>query len=802
MTTPLLDLRFASRLLRRSPWFASLAVMILALGIGLNTALFSMVDAVLFRALPFGGPDRLVEIWGFDASRDGMRVPGSILDAIRARSTTAHAFMVHGPARGVLQTNDGPVEVFGARVSASFANVFAVAPVIGRSFVDDDDRADAPAVVLVSHAFWQRFLGGDSAAVGRVVQLDSILYTVTGVMPREFRDSFNNFRRGERETFWTTRVTANARQLESTSGYEITARLRPGVSVDKARRELSTIAATVSVERWGPDGRRLGLRGLKDEIVGDSARALQLTLAAVILVLAIVCANLALLMLARSDRREREFATRKALGASAASLLQLAMAESLLLALAGGSLGIALSFWLLPLLLSLAPTEIPRIAESTIDGRVLITSAVTAIATAIAFGLVPALRLTRSSVAETLNRTSSRLSGGGRLRGILVAAQVSGAVVLCVLAGLVGRTFLTLLPSDPGFSPGSVATYLLGLDARAYPDPADRQLRMENIATRITSVPGVSDVAIAENVPFGSDDFVTVVRAADVAGDSLPGERRAVSPNFFALLGMPVLRGRAFSQSDGAGTPRVAVVNQTLARKLGGSDVLGRRVQVGRSRTAPVYEIVGVARDARSSGASSEILNEVYVPARQAPAAADYLVIRSDLGTGQLTDLIRREIRAAAPATPLRPGRMATSLKQEMSRSFARPRFLATLSAAFSATALLLSALGVFGLVAYSVSQRQQELGIRAAMGARPRDLVVTTLGTVITPCVIGLGAGLLLAAYLTRFVSAELHGVASMDAPTFAGAAALLLLVCATAAAIPTRRAAVMDPMRVLRHD
>jgi putative ABC transport system permease protein len=803
MASLLLDLRHAVRLLGRSPWFAALASMILALGIGLNTALFSMVNAVMFRPLPFAEPDRLVEIWGFDATRDGMRVPEPIFHELRARSRTVRSFMVHGPAGATLRTDDGPVHVTGARVSASFNAVLGVAPAVGRSFVADDDRVDSPSVLLVSHDFAQRYLGTDSAAVGRVVQLDSTVYTVVGVMPHGFRDTFNAFRGSPVSVnFWTPRVSPAIRELESTSGYEITARLHDGVTVDEARRELGAIAASVPEERWGPDGRRLGVRAMLQEVVGQSARTLQLASVGVALVLAIICANLSLLMLARSDARQREFATRKALGATTAVLARLALAESALLTVSGGALGVVLAHWFLPTLLSMAPAEIPRIAQSSIDLRVTMVSALLALVTAIAFGLVPAMRLSRASVSEVLGRTSSRIGGGrGAFRGFLVGAQVTGAVLLCILAGLVGRTFLTLNPSDPGFSPTSLVTYLVTLDPRVYRDPVDRGRRFEELTVRVAAAPGVDDAGFAENMPFGSDDLSTLIRPASVPGTEIPGERRAISPNVLDLLGMPLIRGRNLTDQDDRGSPRVAIVNETLARRMGGS-VVGARIQVGRAETAPVYDIVGVVRDARSSGETTEIRNEVYVPARQAPPQFAYLIMRSDLDPVSLTQLVQRELRAAAPASPLTPTRVATTLRSDMSRALARPRFLAFLSAAFSVTALVLSALGVFGVVAYTVVQRRHELGIRAALGAGPRSLMTATLGAALIPCGIGIVTGLVLASSLTRFVASALHGVTPLDVPTFAGAAGLLAFACVVAAIIPARAVVSLDPMNALRKD
>lgn len=806
MTALVAHLRYACRTLRRSPWFTALAVLILAAGIGLNTALFSMVDAVLLNALPFKDPDRLVEIWGRDQTRTGMRVPPPLLDALHQGSRTLEAIAIHGPVAGTLRTSEGPVDIRGRRVSANFVQVMGIPPAIGRGFLPEEGQAGMPAVMIVSHGFWQRFLSGDTGVVGRTVYLDSIPHTVVGIMPREFRTSFRgalSFRGVIPDEFWTTYVNERTRELERESGYEVTARLAPGASIDEARREAAGIAASVDVVGWGPTGRQLGMRRIIDDIVGDSARALKLLLAAVAVVLAIVCANLALLLLSRSDARLREFATRKAMGASVSRLLGLALAESVLLSLAGAALGAALAYWLLPTLLALAPSEIPRIAESTVGSRVLVVTALASIVTACAFGLAPALRLSRLSVAEAI-KGSPRQPGleNASLRSVLVVGQVGASVVLCVLAGLVGQTFLTLLPSEPGFESQSLVTVPISLPPRVYPSETLRRRRLEGIARQIESAPGVSGVAIASNIPFSGDDWTTSVR--DVGGpesSDIAALRRAVSANYFAVLRIPVLRGRVFAAADGPDGLLVAVVNQRLASQLAPSGgVLGSVVRIGRSATAPTCQIVGVVADGRSSGSNTEILPEIYVPSAQSAPTFTWLVLRTDLSPDQASKVVSTAVRSVAPELPLLATPTAMTMEDRISGSLAGPRFLAVLAAGFSGIALLLSALGVFALVAYSVSQRRREFGVRAALGARPRDLSLMTLRWAIALMVAGVLAGLACAAYLAQFVEKQLYAIEPLDPPTFMGVAVLMLVIGGVAAAIPAVQATRWDPVVVLR--
>jgi putative ABC transport system permease protein len=800
----LADIRYAFRSLRRSPLVTALGIAILALGIGATTALFSLVDAVLLRALPYAEAERLVEIFGQDSARGGMRVPGPIVEALRERSTTLAAIGIHGPTRAVLRAPEGAVELRGDRVSANYLDVMGVSPLIGRGFHPGDDLPGAPPVMLVSHAFWQRRLQGDPHAVGRTIVLDNMPYRIAGVMAPEFRTQF----RGPARDYWTTYIHERGRLFERTSGYELVARLAPHVTMETARREARAIAAGVTHEGWGEGRRVLGLHTLRDEIVGTSAYALQLLLAAVAVVLAMVCANLAQLLLARSDRRVREFAVRKAIGASQLQLFRLALIESLMLSGAGGLAGIVLAYWLLPVAMALAPEEIPRLAESAIDGRVLAVALGLTLLTGCVFGLAPALRLSRWPALEAL--TTGRGSAGPRgahFRSSLVIVQVTVSVALFALAGLAARTFLTLLPSDLGFEAKSRTVFVVGLRPDLFPSAAARLGQLDELTRRLRALPGISDVALATNVPFSGDDhFDREIRAAaETANErSEPIARadvRGISENLFPLLKQPILRGRNFGAADGRTSPKVAIVNQQLAGRLAsGGDVLGKRIRVGPSTAAPALEIVGVVADARAMGESVSMLNEVYIPYAQSSVSLAYLVVASPLDSGGLTPAIRREIHAAAPDLPLHADQAGIAMEGLIHRSLAGPRFSAALMSAFSAISLGLAAIGLFGLVAHSVSQRYHELGIRAALGAGPNALLIATMKPALVLTALGTLAGLATGAYLTRFVESQLYAIEPLDTPTFAGAALVMLVTGALAAYLPARRAVSSDPLTALR--
>ncbi|MPZ21630.1 MAG: FtsX-like permease family protein [Luteitalea sp.] len=814
MSDLLRDIRFAYRTLSRSPWFAALAVLTLALGIGGTTALFSLLDAVLLRALPYKDADRLVAVWGQNVERTGMRVPIPLVEALRERSTTLDAITINNIDGGAVRTPDGDVEVRGDHVSSNFVDVMGIAPLAGRGFLPEDERPGAIPVMIISYSFWQQRLRGDPEVIGRTLYLeeapytgDPLPYTVVGIMPPEFRTYW-----GSERAYWTPYASEHRRRRERQIGDELIARLAEGVTIDDARREIAAIGASVDIEDWREDGRRLGLSPLKREIVGDSAYALQLLLAAVAVVLAMVCANLAQLLLARSDGRVAEFATRKAIGAPSWQLFRLTLVESLLLSAAGGAAGVGLAYVLLPVMLALAPSEIPRISEAAIDARVLAVAVGLTVLTGCGFGLAPALRLARLSVVEAMKRTpGTRVTSRARFRAALIVGQVAASVTLFALAGLVGRTFLTLLPSDPGFDAESRTVLLVSLLGDRFPDRAERLWRWHDLLRGVEAHPGITGVGLSSRVPFTDNEPIGSVAALDTTGRrgaaaALDADVRVVSSNVFQLLQIPLLQGRIFTSADSSTSPGVAIVNETLARKLApAGDVLGRTVHIegGSSAALPAYQIVGVVADARSTGTTVDVWNEIYIPLSQSRAEFAFLIVRSAFDTGTLANALREEVRSVFPELPENPLLLpATSMEDVLMQSVAGPRFSATLVTSFSAMALLLAAIGLFGLVACSVSQRHQELGIRAALGARPWHLVVTVTRSAVVLTAGGVALGLATGGYVTRFVESQLFAIKPLDVPTFVGAALLMLVVAGVAAYLPARHAARTDPMTALRYE
>ena len=704
----------------------------------------------------------------------------------------------------IWRTPGGLVDIRGEAVSANFVDVFGVQPFLGRGFVPQDEQTGAPAVMLVNYSFFRRELRGEADAVGRTLFFDDVPHTVVGIMPPTFATRFDST--VFPTEFWTPYAGSRSREREREMGYELVARLAPGVTIEQSLREIEAIASAVDVPDWRKRRVRLGMVPLKEDVVGNRAYALQLLMAAVVIVLGIACANLAQLLLARSDRRLTEFATRKAVGAGSWSLFRLALCESLLLSVVGGLAGVVLAYWVLPAMLALAPAGIPRLTEATLDGRVLAMAVATSLLTACAFGVAPALRLARLSVTQAMKPASGAAGRrGARFRSALVVVQVASAVTLFVLAGLVVQTFFTLLPSSPGFATDGRAVFMTSLVGNAFPDAALRHRRLTQLTERLEATPGVTAVALASSIPLDDDEARNVpIRRADDVGpvteQTMRTEFRAISNDLLEVLEIPLLQGRRFDAGDGPES-RVAIVNQSLARRLApAGSVLGQSIGVGRATPAPLFEVVGVVADTRSLGNNLEVLNEVYTPFARDQASFAWLVVQSPLDNATLTKAIREQMHSVMPEAALRPAERAIALDEMVGRSVASQRFSATLIGAFSFLAFALAVIGLFGLVMYSMTQRRRELGIRAALGAVPADLIAAGMRSAIALTALGIVIGLAAGAYVTRFVESQLYAIEPLDLPTFAAAASVMLVAAALAAYVPAWSAVRSDPMMSLR--
>jgi putative ABC transport system permease protein len=798
------DIGYGLRMMRRAPAFSAVVVLTLALGIGANTAIFSVVNAVLLRPLPFKDPERVVMVWlnGAEAA-GGDRVPMSLADFLDWRAQT-HSFervaFFHTDNFNYAG-GDTPEEVNGAVTSADFFNVFGARAEMGRTFLPEEEKPGAARVVVVSHGFWQRRLGADPRAVGREITLDSQPYTVVGVMPAVF-----DFPHEEVE-LWA------AYQIQPPTGrgpnwLRGVARLRQGVAIQQARAELNALPDPERPNQ-PPQGKRFNVLGVNDYLVGDVRPALLTLLGAVALVLLIATANVANLLLARSASREKEVAIRTALGASRARIVRQLLTESLLLASLGGGLGLLFAYWGVELLLALNPVQIHRLQQSTLDARVLTCTTAVSLLTGLFFGLAPALQASKAGLNETLKeggRSSTEGAGRRRLRGALVVAEMALSLMLLVGAGLLVRSFISLRRVDPGVNPSHVVTMQIPLPRTKYSKDEQRLGLYEQLLARVEGVPGVESAALASSLP---PDLQTLWNPFSIEGrpprpeSELPvGDYILVTPEYFSALGIPVLRGRAFTDADREGAPRVCLINQTLAREFfPGEDPLGRRLKQGPDRPDnPFMEIVGVVGDVRYEGLDAKVQPAYYLPFAQNGWGDMSLLVRSSAtDPAALVPAVRGELRALDPELPLAGVRTMDEL---LTRSVAEPRFRTLLLAVFACAALLLAAVGIYGVMSYTVAQRTHEIGIRMALGAQGRDVLRLVVGQGVRLTLVGVLLGLAGALLLTRVLTGLLFGVSATDPLTLVCVPLLLSLAALLACYVPARRASKIDPLVALRYE
>jgi putative ABC transport system permease protein len=794
------DLWFGARLLRRDRAFTAAAVAMLAIGIGANVAIFSVVNGLLLRPLPYPNQDRLVGVHEWFADRES-DVPFSFPDFldVRARQEVFEDIALYRDTSFVLTGTGEPERVRGASVTAGLFRVLGVTPEAGRGFREGEDDVSAAPVVVLGHGLWRRRFGGQPV-VGRTVMLDGRPMTIVGVMPPAFDFPGN-------ADLWTPLVVRTEEYPRDRYSFAAVAALEPRVDLVAARSNLDTIARQLAQEYPAEHaGVGIRVRPLRDELVSASLRRAFLTLlGAVGLVLLIVCANLAGLLSSRAAARDQEMAVRAALGAGRVRLARQLLVESLLLATLGAGLGLVVGSAAVDALLASAPTTFPPWTTFAFDGRVAAFVVGLTVATTLIAGLQPALRASRVDLHAGIKESGTRVTPGhGRLRGALVVTEVALALVLLLASGLMMRSVLSLLDVDPGVRPEHVLTLRVSLPEAVYRHPDDRLAFFGALMPRLASLPGVARAGATSSLPMVGP-FSSLGLSIEGAPPAEPGRepmpvRHVVTPGYFETMGIRLLAGRLFDERDGRpGMPDVAVVNETFARRgWPNADPVGRRVKFGDpDEDVPWVTIVGVVSDVRQFGPGQLADDDIFLPYGQLPLPAMTLVIRGTTDPGPLASSIRGAIRALAPDLALFEPRPMADV---VARSVWQPRLFSWLFGAFGVVALALAAIGVYGLLAYSVVQRTREIGLRLAIGADRRQVRRLVVGRGMRLTAAGVAIGAVVALPATRALDALLFGVSPADPLTFAVVALLLLGVAWVACAVPARRATRIDPMAALR--
>jgi putative ABC transport system permease protein len=803
------DLRYAVRMLFKNPGFTAVAVLTLALGIGANTAIFSVVNTVLLQPLPYKDPDRLMMVWEDDTKRGFPRDTPAAANYIdwRDQNQVFEGMAAIADASFNLTGVGEPERIDGRRVTANLFPLLGVEPGLGRAFTPEEDRPGAGRVVIISHGLWQRRFGSDANIIGSPISLNGESHTVVGVTPPQFQ-----FPAREVELWVPMAFTEREAANRGNHYLEIVARTKPGVTVEQAQAEMTTIAARLE-QQYPDQNTDLGavVVPLHEHVAGDIKPALLILLGAVGFVLLIACANVANLLLARAAVRQKEIAIRIALGASRLRLVRQFLTESVLLAAIGGLVGLALALWGVNLLKAFIPENISQVKALTIDSRVLAFTLLVSLVTGLIFGLAPALQASSFNLNETLKeggRDSSAGSRGNRIRSLLVIAEVAISLILLIGAGLLINSFVRLSNVDPGFRTDNLLTMQIVLPVQKYPDRARRSVFYTELVQRIEALPGVRSAAVTNWIPL--------VRQGDSIGFNIEGRpdpgrgkspivvTRVVSPHYFQTMGIRLLQGREFNEQDRSDSPRVIVINETMARRYWpDEDPTGKRITPGPADSRNPDDwltIVGVVNDVRQFELNAEPKPQMYISYIQAGFFAPrHLVVSTQVEPRSLASTVRNtvwEIDKDQPVSNI------STMEETLSESIARQRFSTLLLSIFAAVALALAAVGIYGVMSYSVAQRSSEIGLRMALGAQTSDVLKLVIGQGMRLAIVGVMIGLVATFGLTRLIESLLFGVSATDPLTFIVISLLLTTVALMACWIPARRAAKVDPMVALKYE
>ncbi|HEX2444417.1 MAG TPA: ABC transporter permease [Vicinamibacterales bacterium] len=788
------DMRFAVRQFSKTPVFTIVATLTIALGIGANTAIFSVVNGVLLRPLPYADPDRLVRVYEITPRFGRFSVaPATFLDW--RRESTALRIAAYDVGSATLAQDGMPERVTNVSVSWDLFDLLGVKPVLGRAFVQDEDVAMKNQVIIISHGMWQRRFGGDRGVINRTLVLSEVPYTIVGVMPAGFE-----FPSPEAE-YWVPLGLETANAPRGAHYLGVVARIKDGTTIEQAHAEIKTITERLARQHPQSKDESGEVVGLHEQIVGEIRPALLTLVGAVGVVVLIACGNVANLLLVRASVRNKEIAIRTALGAGRRRIVTQMLAESLVLAFAGGAIGLLLAYGAIGPLQALNAGSIPRIDDVAIDGRVLAFTLLLCGVTGILFGLVPAWQASRPNVSEAIKEggRNSIGSGGRWLRNGLVMMEVAFSVVLLVGAALLLRSFSRLTSVDPGFSAENVLTFRVGLPRTSYKEDAQREALFAQLLERLRGLPRVTAAGMIQSLPIRDSYFLSfsVQGRPAAAGTEPSANYRVASPGYFEALGIPIRQGRTFTDRDAAGAPMVAIVDEAFARRyFPGAGAIGQRIDVGNG-TDGFYEIVGLVGDVRYGGLDATPEPTMYIPYKQDVFSTMWIVARTDGDPTAIASNVRgllRDLDRNLPAFSMSP------LADVVSESLDQRRFSVLLLGLFATIALLLAAVGLYGVISYSVSQRTQEIGVRLAIGAPRSRLLGMVVGQGMKLVIAGIVLGLAGALALARLVSTLLFEVTPFDPPSYASTVIALVAVAALACYVPARRAMRVDPITALR--
>ncbi len=807
MVTLWQDLRYGARMLLKNPGFTFVAVFALALGIGANTAIFSVVNGVLLRPLPFAEPDRLVKVkstnvtTSIDGQQFGGVSPADFFDWQQQNSSFESVTAYSGTS--VVLTDAGQPEMLpGTRVSGRFFDVFAARPMLGRTFIPDEFRSGGGKAIMISYRLWQRRFGGDARIVGQSFPISGQSTTIVGVMPPEFKEP------AQVEVWTPLAEDSSEMQLRGNRYYSVVGRLKSDVGIEQAQAEMNTVAARLSEQYPKSNaGWNVTLTPLREAVVGEFRPALLILLGAVVFVLAIACANVANLLLARASTRHKEMAIRTALGATRWRVMRQLLVESVLLAFLGGALGVLLAVWGVDAIKALIPEAMrfPRLDEVRIDAAVLGFTIGVSLLTGVLFGLLPGWQASKPDLNESLKETGRSSTASSRLqrtRGLLVVIEVALSLVLLVGAGLLIKSLSQLQRTQPGYNTKNLVTFSVGVPKKYPPLSEGSAVFYQQLQERIGNITGVAGVATTSGAPLTG--FIlsfpfTVEGRTPNSEDNKQATYSSVSPNYFDVMEIKLRAGRRFNERDVKGTPKVAVISETMVRRFfPGQDPLGKRLVIDYLNVPTTLEVVGVAADIKQSKLEETPDVEIYVSANQLPWFSTALVVRTVADPSGVTNALQKAVWSLNPDQPL----SFKTMDQLLSESVAQSRLYTLLLGVFSMVALVLAGVGIYGVISYSVAQRTHEIGVRLALGAQPQDILRLVIGRGLALTLAGVLLGLVVSVAMTRVLSSLLYEVSATDPTVFAAIALLLVAVALVACYIPARRALRVDPMLALRYE